>query len=1280
MDRKNFLKLTAIAGTSLLFVLILNTIIGNKGFLSIFAGAKNIENALVLSSDNPVVNSQAKTNKGNTIWVKGDNSSGVTWNNGNNKVELANGGYIQTLTMIHGITEVSVSMESGSISLYHGWVEPSDLSSPMYESGYTFTSSGTFSYSDNYPNRIRIKANSDSILNSITIRYDCVSANEDLNYEIMDDGLENSYIDASSTLLKYASTSYAIGEGNVFDNSKRSLKIDFNNTTNNYVSLNFEQDVSAGLLDANPDVSKSTLSLKAKFSDDINDYGISICPMGSGWVHPGYLNMDRSFSDKDGWYSYSLDLSNIVFSGNNSIIRLNIAPTGINDTNKSTAYVLLDEIEYHLTNKNRFVRYETINDGLENMSHDKGWENCYYIYNNEVVYGRKSSSSLQIKPGKSGVHGTMKWFTMFSPAEENYGSNRFDLNLSSGLLTMQYKPVNVNNPNSVIFAVYKDWDGNNKVVTVNTRYLSNGWYHFEYNLANLNLPNGTYIRFGFGFDVSNDNVNKALIYLDNIKIQSSIQEDYTLGWENMSRDTGWETCTANLDTAYKTSDTSINSMRVSFEGKSANAHNLFSFILSPDAQGISNGLNFTSGILTAKFLFSSNIDDKTIRLILTDSDWTTIRYDFTPIAIDNGWYLLKISFSDMPSPVWNEPNYDGLGIIRLGFGFAGVNDSNKSSATVWIDDVFYENNSNISSLANTTLWEAYNTENILQTDSVISGREVTNNNPLELSGLKNETVNTQLMIKANSTISSYSLKMGTLYAENGSRVNPEDFNVYVEKYLHVTKKSAEKNSSSYGWRGEGDYPDGLVPMDRIIKANENTITNGNQQGIWIDLKINKNAKAGSYTGNAVLTLNGINYDIPISVTIYDAMMEDALHNKSCYLIWNDMFETTYGEGANSNTAYTQRIYYDYLLDYRVNAGGITNYDRYDTYEQFAIDFANDVAFNDKITTYRLPTDGSYESIHGYFSALINKNKELWDEGYKISFFDKIILYVDDEPTEPTDSNIPDAWENSVKAHQTNFNNAINALKNNLDGYPVLKNSFINTRNVLPMNCDYANITGGSYKYGFLNMQTGYYPNLFNSTYIDTPCPTFDHLDVESERNSYFSTFDKVWFYGCCVPVLPYPSYHLDTSLIGQRMIRWMQYYYGVEGEIYYCINNFRRSDYDGHNDEDRDPWSDPFSYGYGAGDGMLVYPGQKYDVIGPLPSMRLENIRNSQQDYEYFYMIDQRIAEYNAIHGTYYTSCYDIIANYCNNMFSGTQINNNFSTVTFNSYRAALLAIIDELY
>ena len=1271
-------KKTLFFATAIGILLAVITVILGNQTASLFSGVIGLggsnENTLVLSSSNPIVNAQVRTTKGTVIWAKGDADSGVTWNNGQNKVFISRGGYIQTNTIIHGINQISVDMVSGSLSLYKSWAEAIELMNPMYETGQTFNASGTYTFGDVLPNRIRLFANADTVINSITIRFDCESAEGDANLETINDGLENSYIDPGA-LLTYATTSYVTGEGNVSSNSKRALKLQFNNTANNFVSLHFEQNTASGLADNNPDFSRATLSLKAKFSNNISDYGLNVCPVGSTWTHPGYLPMNRSFDEVDGWHTFNFDFSHLQFNGNNSIIRLNIAATGINESNKSSAYILLDDISYdtHIL-KTRVVK-ETIDDGLENLEHDIGMENCYYGFNNQVTYGKKSKSSLEVRPGKSSYSGSYKWNVVLSPEGEDFGNGRYSLDLSEGLLTMQYKPINVQNPGTLYFGVLKSWS-EHKIVQVNSQAINDGWYSFEYNLASLNLGAGSYIRFTFGFDAEDSNLNKCVVYYDNIKVIDP-QEDYTLGWENMARDDDWGSSIATVDRLYKASDTSINSMKLTFANKSIDDRNKACMIISPQVAGISSGLNFNTGILEAKFLFSSEVQNKTVRLLFTDSNWKANRYNVEPEPIGNGWYHLQVDLSNLPSPVLKDADYNGQNIIRIGFGFCGVNDSNKNTATVWIDDVFYTNNNNISTITSATLWEAYDTENVMKTESVISGRNITTSNPLEFSGLKNETSSTQLMIKANTAISSYSLKMGTLYSENGNHIDAQDFKAYVEKYFTIDSLSAEKNGSSYGWRGAGSYPDALIPVDRIIKAGENTIESGKQQGIWIDLKINKNLKAGTYTGNAVLTLNNISYNIPVSTIVYDALMSDTYHSKNVSFVWDDMFETQWGEGTGSNTKLMKKAYYEKMLDYRLSPGSMTFYDRYDTYVEFAEHFANNIFFDERMTVYRIPTDGSYETLYGYFNALIDKNIEMWEEGYEVSLFDKIILYVNDEPAQPSDNTIPQAWQN-VQTTQTNFHNALNALSGKLNDYPEIKASFLDIRNVLPINCDYANITGGSYKANIFT--TKYYPNLFNDSYIDTPCPTFDHINVPSERESYFSTFDHVWFYGCIVPNLPYPSYHMDTTLLGQRMVKWMQHLYGVEGELYYCTNYYRRTDYSGYDYTERDPYSDPYSSGFGAGDGRLLYPGRQYNVLGPLPSMRLASFRNADQDYEYMYMIDQRIDKYNAIHGTNYTSSNQIIASYCSNMFSGTQIKKSFSSETFKTYRNALLAIVAELY
>lgn len=1245
-------------------------------------GTKNLTSAetntmITLSSSNPVSSGTALTKNGSSIWFKGDSSSGVTWNNGSNKVAIAANGYIQSLSALHGIQSVTVNLVSGSLDLYHGFVEPSDLDTPMYGIDKTFSSTATYAYTGTLPNRVRLRATQDTVVTSIVIQYDCVSAESDSNVETLDYGLENSYIDSGS-IGTYATTSYVTGVGNTYSKeSKRALRLDFKNTTNNYVSLNTSKNKTKNLADELPDVSNAIVSFKAKYSDNINNYDMSLSAVGSDWNHSSYIKMNRGFYDKDGWYSYSLDLSNVNFGLTSEIIRINVRPDGVNTDNKSTAYVILDDIEIKKSANTLKAKYETISEGLENMSRDTGWENTYVSYDRANTFGRTSTNSLEVRPGYKSKNGTLKWFVSLSPESCSDFFETIDEDFSSGILSFNYKPIRVTNPTSVTVAFYKDWD-TSKVVSLNGTYIKDGWYRYEYNLSNLGYEEGTLpIRINLGFDVDDTKLDSSKVYFDNIKIIPSGQEDMTLGLENMTRDTGWESTTVSVDRNYVASDTSTNSMKLTWNNsKTINNTNKGFVVLSPQAAGLT--ISGNSGILEAKFLYSSEFTVRTVRLVLVDSSWNAARYNINVSPLGNGWYYLKQDMSSLPTPVSSDSSYTGESLIRIGFGFNQLSDIDRTTATVWMDDVFYTSRENSSAASDAIIWQAYNTENILQGESVTSGRQVSESQPLVFSDLQNGTDSTQLMIRANSAISSYSFKAGTLYSDSGAQLYASDFEVLVEKYVYIGTDSAEKKGGSYGWKGAGYYPDALVPIDRIIKKNENTISANKQQGLWINVNIPATQKAGTYTGYGVLTLNGVEFNVPMEVTVYNAYLSEKNNNRSCFLTWDDHFQ--YGEGADRTNSQMYDAYYYFLNDRRICPGN-NRWWNSGTYEEFANTFYEKIMLNDKVSTYRIPADKeSYDDIYGYLNALIEKNIEVWDSGEHINFFDKAIFYLNDEPLQPQkNTSSADGKEsisewNDVKQSQTYIHNAQTALQYKLDDYPELKAGLLDVRNVLTTNVDYATITGGTYSY----YGTKTYPNYFNDTYMDTPCPTFDHLNNASERASYLSTFDHLWFYGCLLPNLPYPGYHIDSTLIAQRMITWMQYSYGIEGSVYWATNYCLRKDTDTY--VTPDVWTDAYTLGYSAGDGRLVYPGVTYDIYGPITSMRLENIRNSFQDYEYFLMIDAMIDEYNQTHSTAYTSCNDLLASYTANMFSGTQVTASFKSNTFNSYRTTLLSIIENLY
>jgi hypothetical protein len=76
----------------------------------------------------------------------------------------------------------------------------------------------------------------------------------------------------------------------------------------------------------------------------------------------------------------------------------------------------------------------------------------------------------------------------------------------------------------------------------------------------------------------------------------------------------------------------------------------------------------------------------------------------------------------------------------------------------------------------------------------------------------------------------------------------------------------------------------------------------------------------------------------------------------------------------------------------------------------------------------------------------------------------------------------------------------------------------------------------------------------------------------------------------------------------------------------------------------QNPWEDPMSYmtGYGTangqlrywgnGDGRLLYPPNrnpndrsKQYLVGPVCSVRLENLRDGIEDYEYFHLLEEAV-------------------------------------------------------
>lgn len=1231
-------------------------------------------NALVLSSQNPSVGGIVKTNKGNDIWVKGDESSGVNWNNGSGNISIAKNGYLQTLTIIHGISKVKVEMVSGSLDLYHGYVEPADLETPMYGADATFTANGEFVFTDKLPNRVRFRATNDSIVKRITICYDCETTDEDANAETLEDGLENSYIDAGP-IGRYATTSYVSGSGNVSsESSKRSLRLEFSKTTNNYVSFNTAQNTKKGLADADPDFTDKALTLKAKFSGDIDDKTISASAVGSTWKDSTFVPMERK-NLGDGWYSYRLDFSKLNFVKNDDIIRINVRPDGVNSSNKDTAWVLLDEVNIAPINYGADCKVEDVYKGLENMDLDYGMTNVNYSFDIDTKYGDVSTSSMVLTPGTS-MGSASHWFVTFSPQVQQNFQNYIVKDFSKGLLSFDYKPICTASPTLMYLEVFQDW-GTSVKKTLNGSPTKDGWYRVSYNLANLGLTSQSIIRFRIGFDVEADKKSQCKVYLDNLKVKENAQEDYTLGLENMPIDAGMSVgCYQSVDYAITAGESSMNSMKTVISGNSSTQawQNSYGMILQPTNEQASR-IKMNQGKLEAKFRFQGDFPTKKLWLCLFDQAWNGGRFkDVETYPLGDGWYQASIDFSSLQTWSGNKAVASNFSFsdspVRMGFGYQDVTSANNQNKTVWIDDVFYYPTNTPSSFS---MWQAYSTENVKRDDAIISGREISAAKPLEWSDVRNGTDSTQLMVKASSAISSYQFRPGTLRSENGGVLNASAFDVSIAKYFNCVDTN---EAGKTGYPGAGWYPDALIPQGKLLAAGEDQVALGHQQSIYINCTIPEDQLPGVYTGSGILNVDGTDYTVPMKVNVYNAKLSGTMHGKTSFLNWYDMVER--GEGSENYNETMRNAYYDFMLTKNVSPDHNYGWDKWslegmDDYDSFAEKFARYIMPNKKITTYRIPANTSKASLLGYLRALVNRNIVEWDSGNHVNFFDKAVFILIDEPSTPKLTNLePQAWKDA-KALQANLAACKSELASLVTSYPVIREGLNNVRNIMTIGCEYKTITG-----------SGYYKDLLNSTYVDTPCPQFQLIDNATERAKYLS-FNHTWFYGCVSPKLPYPSFHTDTPLIGQRVIPWMQYKYGIEGQLYFC-NNFFVYEKSGEW-LDRDVWNEPKTSSSVAGDGMLVYPGKKYNIFGPITTMRLENIRNSYEDYEYFYLMDQNIETYKANTGRNINSCKDLILSEMDKMFTGTTLltrghadTTGYKSPSFHAFRTYLLEQLEYCY
>ena len=510
----------------------------------------------------------------------------------------------------------------------------------------------------------------------------------------------------------------------------------------------------------------------------------------------------------------------------------------------------------------------------------------------------------------------------------------------------------------------------------------------------------------------------------------------------------------------------------------------------------------------------------------------------------------------------------------------------------------------------------------------------TENPVLDVKLAQNESEGVQLLITPEEDVDYYYVSVSDLSDGKGNVIDEVD--VYAEFYVNV--HTLTKQGSS---RPTGYYPDALIPMDVSADSGENVIGAGQNQAVYISVTTDAETPAGEYRGTVTLTINDTQHLVPITVTVWNFAVPTENHARSTFNLNQEFLMG----GQLDNTVETYQSIVDYLLDYRITTTEMASWD----YElDDWIEVIKKYAADPRVTSYNVHGDGTV-GMSRLKACIENSTPEL-------NLVDKAFFYLHDEPY---------TMMEQAKINHDNKVDELIALANSyseeeLKGYGLTREDIMGVEVLITMTASLGTIEG-----------------------LRTYAPLASDLDTQSMRDMYEdfrqhpylgknnelagTDFGTTWWYVCVHPYEPYVNFNIDMDLNACRTILWMQYDYDIEGLLYwgsamYASNLSITDTVNGMVTADVYHKTNG-TYPSANGDGYLVYPGAKYGLDTVFPTIRLMNIRDGFEDYEYLYMLenlfDKTLAEYNISDMSFDSTMRSIY----DSMYTGTIANTDFNAV-----------------
>ncbi len=495
----------------------------------------------------------------------------------------------------------------------------------------------------------------------------------------------------------------------------------------------------------------------------------------------------------------------------------------------------------------------------------------------------------------------------------------------------------------------------------------------------------------------------------------------------------------------------------------------------------------------------------------------------------------------------------------------------------------------------------------------------------EIQAARNEWEPFQVVVAAGKEdVQVTKAEISDLAGPAGAKIGNDRIKLYREEYVRVRRPTRRAELPP------GLYPDALVPFvnpitgesigprrrvqerwggPTTVEGHEMhalpfDVFRGQNQPIWVDIHIPKDAPAGVYQGTfRIRARRGLSAEIPVKLTVWDFTLPDGPTHRNHF-------------GHFRNVA----RYFDISRDS-------------DKFKEIEMRYCRAMAehrLNPPLPHYLLPevnNDGSLTVAPEHHEALKKFITDLHVTDFEIPRAPFARLRV--SASDANYKHIPPAEKEKAQKYYREY---YEYLKQN--GWSDRAYAYLWDEPNLKENYEQVLVLGALVHEAVpelkcLVVEQTYphdptWPDIDPA--IDIWCPLWAFIDRKTILEK-ISHGDEVWSYTALVQPAPryHPEYerlkdfdppywHIDRPLIVYRVPTWINRQYGITGLLYWSTVTTVL-----------DPWNNPtFSHsGHFNGGGYLFYPGVPCGIDGPVSSMRLKNLRDGMEDYEYFVLLER---------------------------------------------------------